>query len=116
MKPLNISAMGFMIRTNQSDAFVMSVEGLGTISLKNGKLHIKFNSENEVTSNTQINDDGYYYIQIANDQRLKINDVEQDELLRYNPVYNAHIILGSDPSEQGVSFIGGLRDIVINNE
>lgn len=108
--------MGFMIRTNQSDAFVMSVEGLGKISLKNGKLHIKFKSEHEVTSGTNINDDGYYYVQLANNQRLKINDEEQDEVLHYNSVYNAQITLGLHPNESGAGFIGGLRDIVINNE
>lgn len=95
----------------------MSVEDFAEFSMEDGKLRVNLPSGIGVLSDVSVNDDKYYYVEIENDRKLKINDEWQGNVaLRLKPVETSYITLGFDENQNKANFSGGLSDIFINNK
>lgn len=94
----------------------MSVEDFVEFSMEDGKLRVDTPSGIGLTSDSAINDDRYYYIEIENGKKLKINDEWQGDVpLRLKPTKMSILTLGFDENQNKANFSGGLSDIFINN-
>lgn len=110
-------AISFVLRTNQTDGFVMTVEGFAEFSIEDGKLRVSLPSGIGISSDSPINDDKYYYVELENDKKLKINDEWQGDVsLRLKPTEESIITIGFDENQNKANFSGGLSDIFINNK
>lgn len=95
----------------------MSVEDFAEFSVEDGKLRVDIPTGIALTSDAAINDDKYYYIEIENEKKLKINDEWQGDVsLRLTPTKASIITLGFDEIQNKANFSGGLSDIFINNK
>lgn len=94
----------------------MSIQHLANFFIRSGKLVVEsIDKTKSIQSNNQINDDGYYYVELVN-QKLKINNNNQGEIaLDRKRVESAKIILGFSPGYPKDNFTGGLKDIIINS-
>lgn len=112
-----MQTISFVLRTNQTDGFIMSVKDFADFSMEDGKLRVGLPSGRGILSDSTISNDKYYYVEIENDKKLKINDEWQGDVsLRLEPVEDSVITLGFDKNENKANFSGGLSDIYINNK
>lgn len=85
--------------------------------MEDGKLRVDVPREIGLTSDLPINDDKYYYVEVEDGKKLKINDEWQGDVsLRLKPATASPITLGFDENQNKANFTGGLSDIFINGK
>lgn len=112
-KPEKLNSLKFVIRTQMSSGFILSIEGLLHVYLENKTLHVKgTDGIPHAVSYKDISDGDYHFIEIVNGENLTV-DGEAGSLVEFNGD-KKRIIIGSSPDIPG-NFTGGLKDITVNN-
>lgn len=85
--------------------------------MEDGKLRVNLPTRMGIYSDFPVNNDTYYYIEIENGKKLKINDEWQGDIsLHLEPVESSTITLGFDENQNKANFSGGLSDIFVNSK
>lgn len=117
LNPHPVENISFVIRTNQSNGFILSVGEFTVFAMEDGKLNVKFFGDNDsLLSDLPINDDEYYYVELTKGRNLKINGKSQGNVASSGKIENSEIYIGFNPKIPMANFTGGITDLIVNNK